>query len=295
LSRIHGQQLSKLVHCLIDFTVNTAAIVSQHIFRVTENTVEPAEDILAVEEPLTIRIGQEGHIPEDLTMTMRTPGHDVELVTGLLITEQIITSASEVISIDLRQADNGTIAEVILRQDVSVDVGRVGRTFYSSSSCGVCGKASADKLQKVTALTTSEVQRIDSQVLYQLPRIMRRAQSAFQSTGGLHAVGLFEADKLLLLMEDIGRHNAMDKIIGAAAKQKLLPLHQQMAVLSGRASYELLTKAVIAQIPVVAAVGAPSNFAVSVAQENNVTLIGFLSDERFNIYTHPERILLSQP
>lgn len=264
------------------------------IIRVAHDSQIRKEDKLAVEEPLSVIIVYGSMLRrerKELFMTMRTPGSDRELVTGFLIAEGIISNASQVTGFTLDSDSDQATAQVEIADDVQVDFKQ--RTFVSNSSCGVCGKTSVADLQQ--ASDRSDLQfEIDPSILYRLPSLLLQQQSTFDSTGGLHAVGLFRNDELIVLREDVGRHNAMDKVIGAAAMKNLLPLSGYVALLSGRASYELLQKASSAGIGVVASVGAPSSLAVDTAHKNGITLIGFLSRERFNIYTHAQRISLSK-
>ncbi len=262
--------------------------------KVSRDSLIQKVDQLAVEAPLGVTIVC-GPVPhrqrKSLFMTMRTPGNDRELVTGFLIAENVISRADQIIRFTLSDDRDQTTAEVEISDDVQVHLRE--RSFYSNSSCGVCGKASVDDLPSIS--NRSDVRfEISPLQLYKLPTLLLQQQSAFGSTGGLHAVGLFRNDEMILSREDVGRHNAMDKVVGAAAMKGLLPLGEYVAVLSGRASYELLQKASAAGIGVVASVGAPSSMAVDIADANGITLIGFLGSDRFNVYTHPQRVILPQ-
>jgi FdhD protein len=250
-------------------------------------TAQPTPDLVAVEEPLEIRLGYGPATDRQqraIAVTMRTPGHDFELATGFLFTEGIITSLNQLHSIrhctDLgRQEAAENIVRVELTPKTPVDWQRAERNFYTTSSCGVCGKASIDAIRTVACIapTTTPKPTIDPAVINGLPDRLRKEQTVFTHTGGLHAAALFRTDgSLLLLREDVGRHNALDKVIGAALQQELMPLHETLLFLSGRISFELVQKAVMAGIRVVAAVGAPSSLAVQLAEEFGLTLIGFV-------------------
>jgi FdhD protein len=261
------------------------------IVRFTSFTAERRQDVLTVEEPLGIRIRYGMALQsKDLSITMRTPGHDEELALGFLLSEGIITHRDQVVGATSEGPNQVTI---ILHEAVAFDPTRFERHVYTTSSCGICGKASLDAVRiENTQKSSPQTWTIPASVLYQLPALLRQQQADFSSTGGLHASALFDADgQLLLLREDVGRHNALDKLIGSAMQNDWLPLHSQLLLLSGRASFELIQKAGLAGISFVASVGAPSNLAVALAHEMDITLVGFLRDNRFNVYTHPERIL----
>jgi FdhD protein len=240
------------------------------------------QDLLAVEEPLQIRVGE-----RDLAITMRTPGNDVELAAGFLFTEGFIDSAEDIL--DVRSS--GNTAVVTLAQDIDTD-----RHFYMTSSCGICGKASIQALEAAgCSVPPPNFPRLEASMIRSLPAKLRESQAVFDRTGGLHAAGLFSARGTpVLLREDVGRHNAVDKLIGRALLDRQLPLHDYVLMVSGRTSFELLQKAARAGIPVLAAVGAPSSLAVKAALRFGITLIGFLRDDRFNVYTSPRRICESQ-
>jgi FdhD protein len=237
------------------------------------DSIAPADDLLAVEEPLQIRMNG-----RDLSITMRTPGHDRELAAGFLFTEGILKTRADVLAIDSEENS------VTLTLAEGVDIG-VARNFYTSSSCGVCGKASVESLHAAGCRMLPHCQ-VAREVIHGLPEKLRAAQSAFDHTGGLHGAGLFDiAGNLEMVREDVGRHNAVDKLIGAAFLDGRLPLGDRILMLSGRASFELVQKAVMAGIPVVAAVGAPSSLAVQTSRRFGMTLAGFVRDGRFNIYS----------
>ena len=254
-------------------------------------------DFVAVEEPLEIRVGVSdgGQIAHQaVSITMRTPGDDFELAAGFLFTEGILASSAQVA--EIRHCGRGAGLTNTLRVDltngVHVDVKRLERNFYTTSSCGVCGKTSLEALatgaQRVAAPPGL---RLDTRLIEAMPRKMRERQRTFDRTGGLHAAALFSrTGELVDLREDVGRHNAVDKLIGARFLAGALPANDSILFLSGRASFELLQKAVMAGIPVVCAVGAPSSLAIAAAQEFGVTLLGFVREQRFNVYTGQERL-----
>jgi FdhD protein len=270
-------------------------VVARDVLKISKLTVSKVPDLVAVEEPLEIKIsfGQvDRRESQNLLVTMRTPGYDHELITGLLFSEGIIKSADDIDKIDVVDFDGHTTAHVSLSASAIVNPAKLKRDFFSSSSCGVCGKSSFDQLHSNNSPQFDHNDfSVDAALLYGLPGHLRSAQSVFDSTGGLHAVGLFNRDQFLFMYEDVGRHNAMDKVIGAALIKKLIPLSSHVALLSGRASFELIEKASASGIPVVACVGAPSSLAVKVAEEKGITLAGFLNQERFNVYTHAHRII----
>ncbi len=229
-----------------------------------------------------------------ISITMRTPGDDFELAAGFLLTEGILDSRQQIERI--HHCGKGKGATNTLRVDlvegVEVDLKRLERNFYTTSSCGVCGKSSLDALATgARAVTTPAGFRVEAALIDDLPRRLHAQQAVFQSTGGLHASALFSrSGELLGLREDVGRHNALDKLIGARFLDDALPLDDSILLLSGRASFELLQKAVMAGIPVVCAVGAPSSLAIDAAREFGVTLLGFVRGQRFNVYAGDERL-----
>ncbi|WP_184541771.1 formate dehydrogenase accessory sulfurtransferase FdhD [Mucilaginibacter sp. FT3.2] len=259
-------------------------------------------DALAIEEPLEIRLehgAETQRITQNISVTMRTPGHDVELAKGFLFTESIIKNADDIATTThcfIACAENKeNVIQVTLNPDVVPHLQNTARNFYTTSSCGVCGKGSINAIRTVSSFAgqVADNDTVSAPVLYQLPVILQRHQRVFADTGGLHASALFTTQgELLLLREDVGRHNALDKLIGAALGYGWLPLQQTILLLSGRASFELIQKAAMAGINIIAAVGAPSSLAVQLAEEFNITLIGFLRDERFNIYTAAHRVLI---
>jgi len=261
---------------------------------------EPISDVVAAEEPLGIRLGYSrpdgSRAEEDVSITMRTPGYDADLAVGFLFTEGIIHSHAEVQGVVPRgQPDlNGLInsVRVDLAPGVEVDFKRLERHFYTSSSCGVCGKASLDSVAvqgrfDLHGATFS----IAAEALGKLPALLASRQAVFEQTGGLHASGLFDASgDIVATREDVGRHNALDKLIGDALLHDRVPLTAYGIVLSGRASFELMQKAKMAGCALVAAVGAPSSLAVELAVQFGITLVGFLKATQFNVYSRPDRI-----
>ncbi len=256
-------------------------------------------DVVAVEEPLEIRLLLEHEKPEHanggtgrpVSITMRTPGNDAELALGFLFGEGILRETRDVI--DARPCGpSGNVLRVTVRADLPLDLKRLERNFYTTSSCGVCGKASIDAVTATLGMrTVGSGLLVNEKILRGLPDALREAQSGFAETGGMHAVGLFDAEgELLASYEDVGRHNAMDKLVGAALLGRELPWKDRIVLLSGRASFELLQKSMMAGVPVVAAIGAPSTLALELAHSAGITLIGFLRDHGFNVYTHPERV-----
>jgi FdhD protein len=261
---------------------------------VNKGSITGRDDAVAIEEPLEIRLelASEGGGGRAIAITMRTPGNDPELAVGFLHGEGMIHEAADVLEVGPCGNDGNTV-RVLLREGLTIDANRLERNFYTTSSCGLCGKASIEAAMR--SVTMANVPKgtlqVASEVLLALPGRMRQAQATFDVTGGLHASAIFNAQgELRLLREDVGRHNALDKVIGSSLLTGSLPLHDCVLVLSGRASFELLQKAMAAQIPVVAAIGAPSTLAVDLASACGITLVGFLRDGSFNVYTHGERL-----
>lgn len=276
------------------------SVIRLPVSTVNGHAVTYREDALAIEEPLEIRLEHgpaDARLVQNISVTMRTPGNDLELATGFLFTEGIITDISSIGVAEhsfIPCAENReNVIKVCLIGGVIPNLHNAERNFYTTSSCGVCGKGSINAIRTVSAFSSRDNGiRVDANLLMDLPAKLRDNQKVFADTGGLHASALFSlAGDLLLLREDVGRHNALDKLIGAAITDGMLPLQDHILLLSGRASFELVQKAAMAGVSIIAAVGAPSSLAVQLAQEFNITLAGFLRGSRFNIYTHPERIL----
>ncbi len=259
-----------------------------------------ADDSLAVEEPLEIRVvvpHDVGDHLESLAVTMRTPGQDFELAAGFLYTEGILRRAEDIDRIeyskDCPSEDALNIVEVRLRGGASLDTSKSARNFYMTSSCGVCGKASLDAIRTrgVPAIPPNRP-RLSRSAIQLVPERLRETQAVFEETGGLHAAGLFDTSGALHgSREDVGRHNAVDKLIGREVLEDRLPLSERGLVVSGRASFEILQKAAVAGIPFVVAVGAPSSLAVSTAEEFGMTLVGFARRDSFNVYSGGQRIV----
>lgn len=271
----------------------TNAIVHTRVRKVAIEGITDASDILAAEEPLEIRLvhgPSHNRRQQNISVTMRTPGEDPELAAGFLFTEGIISGQSDIQEIILSEDKDGHIATVHLKPAVQAQLGNTARNFTATAACGVCGKTAISSIHTGVSVMDNAI-NFPAEILFGLPDLLRNEQALFESTGGLHAAALFDSNgSLLMLHEDIGRHNAVDKIIGAAMSQQLMPLKNYGLLLSGRAGFELIQKAAMARIPLIASIGAPSSMAVKMAAEWNITLIGFLKEERFNIYSHPERI-----
>ncbi|SOD79263.1 formate dehydrogenase accessory sulfurtransferase FdhD [Spirosoma fluviale] len=271
------------------------------VHKILGETLSEAPDLLAVEEPLEIRLGfgpATSREQRSVSVTMRTPGHDEELAMGFLFTEGIIQRRTDVVSCRhcVQDADKeGNVLRVELHPDVVVDWARLERNTFTSSSCGLCGKATIEAVMALTPGPLSSNFSVEAAVLHALPDRVRQIQQAFAYTGGIHAAALFDADgKLLLVREDIGRHNALDKLIGAAFWQNWLPLDQFGIFLSGRIGVELVQKSWLAGVPMLAAVGAPSSLAVQMAKEAQMTMAGFVRNNRFNLYSEPKRVGINQ-
>lgn len=253
-------------------------------------------DELATEEPLELRLVA-GNEHRTIAVTLRTPGNDFELAAGFLFGEGVIQRRSEIkriaYCVEEGQEQRYNIVSVELRSQALPKLPTLERHFFTTSACGLCGKASIESLSARGLSPVSGDSTISAKVLRELPEKLRKAQQLFDLTGGLHAAALFDLEgNLIALREDIGRHNAMDKLVGWALLEGKLPLAQCIVVVSGRASFELVQKALAAGIPIFASVSAPSNLAVDLAASFGMTLAGFLRGERFNVYAHPERILL---
>jgi FdhD protein len=248
------------------------------------------DDYLAVEEPLEIRIGE-----HPLSVTMRTPGHDLELAAGFLFTEGLVQRRGQILKLQTASPESalnsGNIVQVELTPDAMPDFDKMRRHFFAASSCGICGKASIDSVRSRLLQPPNPNFRLAPKVLLRMPDALRSSQDMFERTGGLHAAALFDAGgTLLALREDIGRHNAVDKLIGWALREGRLPLAESVLLVSGRGGFEIIQKAIVAGVPVVASVSAPSSLAVQLARELRLTLIGFLRGRRFVIYAGEDRL-----
>ena len=272
------------------------------ITKVKDVEIIETADALAIEEPLEIRLEygtDENRKVQNISVTMRTPGNDKELALGFLFTEGIIKSRADITGVDhtfIACAENKeNVVIVRLNAGLAPNLGNMERNFYTTSSCGVCGKGSISAIRTVSPFM-NRVQdefKITPDILHKLPEALHEQQVVFADTGGLHASALFSNQgELLMVREDVGRHNALDKLIGAALLEDKLPLSDSVLLLSGRASFELIQKAAMAGIRVIAAVGAPSSLAVELANEFDITLAGFLRNQRFNIYSATRRISL---
>lgn len=265
------------------------------VLRIRDGVVDQRPDTLAAEEPMEIRVGGRA-----LTITMRTPGDDFDLAVGFLVSEGVVRAASDVVAARYcaGATDDGSntynVVDVALDPslpplDVSLE-----RNFYTTSSCGLCGKASLDAVRTASTWSVADDPlRLEPGLLAALPERLREAQRVFDRTGGLHAAALFSATgELVVVREDVGRHNAVDKVVGHAVRNGMLPLREAILMVSGRASFELVQKAVMAGIPALAAVSAPSSLAADLAEENGMTLVGFLRGASMNVYAGAGRILL---
>ena len=282
--------------------MSKSPVQSFNVSKLKNDLVHIEEDLIVVEEPLEIRIGfgkLGNRLQRNVAITMRTPGTDLELAAGFLFTEGVIESFDQIESIkhceDLgKEEEKGNVVRVELKEEVSVDLNSIDRNFYTSSSCGVCGKTSIDSIKTQQCFTIAINKNIvRSEVLKTLSPLIIDKQTVFKHTGGIHASALFDLEgNLELLNEDVGRHNALDKLIGSQLIENKLPLKQGILWLSGRLSFELIQKAAMAGVEIIVAVGAPSSLAVTLAKEMKMTIVGFLRSESFNIYSHPERIKL---
>lgn len=268
--------------------------VRRPVRKLTEGGQRRRADLLAAEEPLELRVGGKA-----LAVTMRTPGHDVELAHGFLLSEGVVTSRDDVFAarycdgVDDQGRNTYNVLDLTLADGVAPPETGVERNFYTTSSCGVCGKAALDAVKLKTRFAPGgSAFAVTTEVLAGLPDALREQQRVFASTGGLHAAGLFRADgSLLAVREDVGRHNAVDKVLGWALLEGRVPLSECGLLVSGRASFELVQKAAMAGVPFLAAVSAPSSLAVELAEENGMTLVGFLRGSSMNLYTGDRRVL----
>lgn len=277
--------------------IKDPSITEVSVSKISDGRETVLADSLAVEEPLEIRLGlsdTEKH--KAISITMRTPGDDHELAVGFLFTEGILKDPVQIKAVrhcgrpDKDKNIQNTLV-VELNSAIDLDLNRLERNFYTTSSCGVCGKSSIEALHTGAKQIASDL-KISRNLIHELPQRLRDSQDVFEQTGGLHASALFDAHgNLDIVREDVGRHNALDKVIGAKFMVGELPLNHRILLVSGRASFELVQKALMAGIPIMAAVGAPSSLAVELAKEFGMTLVGFVRDDRFNIYCGEERIV----
>ena len=270
----------------------TADTIVTSVQTVEHGASSSRSDLLTIEEPLQLCLNG---FP--LSITMRTPGSDLDLAAGFLFTEGIVEDLSQILSMRAESArddseQSGDKVTIRLRPDIAIDTGRIRRNFYTSSSCGVCGKLAIGAIEVRPARPMRQSgPQFRADLIYRLPDLLRQAQDNFDRTGGIHAAALFSPEGTLLgLREDVGRHNAVDKLIGFALRNGTVPLGDSLILVSGRAGFELVQRSVVAAIPILAAVGAPSSLAVATAQRFGMSLVGFLRGERFNIYSGNWRI-----
>jgi len=279
------------------------ALTPSEIIKVSNSDVKHVNDLLSVEEPLEIILVHflDGNwVEKNIAVTMRTPGNDIDLTIGFLFTEGIIQSYDQIKRIEESvsiEYNNGLISNQIkfhLKENIQFDMLKLERNFYTTSSCGVCGKASIDAVKiACPIIVPSEKWKIKKELLLTLNDSLRDAQENFNFSGGIHASALFNLKgELIEIKEDVGRHNALDKLIGSAVQKNEIPLFNHILFLSGRVSFELVQKASMVGFRMICAVGAPSSLAVELAEELDITLVGFLRENRFNIYSAPERIVL---
>lgn len=288
------------VQIMAEKEMSKIGIAPSHIVHWNGKTCEMREDLVAVEEPMEIRL----HFGDDvsrtemcLAITMRTPGNDDELALGFLFSEGIISNIEDVISAHHcenveHNEEKGNVMRVRLRPELDFVPDKHNRNFYISSSCGVCGKTSIDSAMQHCKFNNNTTFKVSRSTLCSLPHHLEREQLLFGRTGGIHASAVFNRQgKLLLVREDVGRHNALDKLIGHSLQNSQLDLSETILLLSGRLSFELIQKAAMAGFPVVAGVGAPSSLAIQLAQKSGITLAGFVKADRWNCYTFPQRII----
>jgi FdhD protein len=263
-----------------------------HVLAVRGGQIASQPDAVAAEEPLEIRVEGPGRAAETISVTMRTPGEDAELAVGFLFTEGLIRGCEDLAAPPVRELpiEGGANNVATVRLVRPFDASRLQRNFYATSSCGICGKASIDAVHTAAAPIQSDLS-VARELIASLPGKLRAAQAAFASTGGLHATGLFDRrGELVLAREDVGRHNAMDKVVGRALLDRLTPLSTHVLLVSGRLSFELVQKAAMAGAPLLAAVSAPSSLAIQAADRLGITLVGFVRGDGLNIYTHAHRV-----
>ena len=274
------------------------SIKSFEIKKFKPKGIEETPDLVIIEEPLEIRLGfgeEDNRQQKSISVTMRTPtGHDFELALGFLFTEGIIASFDDILSIhyctDAGRQSEQNIVRVELKSYIAINFQSLERHFYATSSCGICGKASIEAIEQKWPILPKTDFKVSAEFIKTLPEILANNQVFFKHTGGLHAAMILNRAGVDVLREDLGRHNALDKVIGAALQQNLLPLSNVVLVMSSRASFELTQKAAMAGIPIMACIGSPSSLAIETAQALEITLIGFLREDSFNVYSHVERI-----
>lgn len=279
--------------------MNKPSVSPIRLLRYHDGQKSFTEDLLAVEEPLEIRLGYGSKNKREqrkISVTMRTPGNDFELAIGFLFTEGIIHSIDDILTVkyctELNTKENNfNVVRVELVENLDINLESLQRNFYTTSSCGVCGKASIDAVFQQCDNTGKPQFIVPTKLLTELPNKLNQYQQIFTYTGGIHGCALFsDSGEFIIGREDVGRHNALDKLIGALIGSDRKKIDKSILLLSGRASFELIQKAAMANIPIVASVGAPSSLAVEIAKEADITLVGFLKENRFNIYTHENRI-----
>lgn len=278
-----------------------ASVATVEVTKIGPLGVRHQPDLVSVEEPLEIRLvygPPEERVKQPVAITMRTPGHDFELALGFLFTEGIVRRATDISHMryctetEMPEAWQNTLL-VDLMPGFEVNLQTLERNFYISSSCGICGKRSIDAIKTLTSEDAIglSINQVKTKTLFQLPQVLRQRQAVFEHTGSLHACAFFTFDgQIHLLREDVGRHNALDKLIGACLANNSVDMSESVLILSGRISFELIQKAAMARVPVVVAVGAPSSLAIETANHLGMTLVGFLAHDRFNVYSHSQRI-----
>jgi len=279
--------------------IREPSVATRSIWTVDAAGSRRRSDLLAVESPLEIRLGYgkgQSRKQKSISITMRTPGNDLELAVGFLFTEGILRVKEDLLSVrhcedSGKEESKGNVVRVELVEQCEVDLGKLQRHFYTSSSCGVCGKSSIEAIRNIYCTVLEPIPNmIASDTIHKLSAKLRDAQQIFTYTGGLHAAAFFSSSgDLLRLREDVGRHNALDKLIGTTFFEQS-ESRENILFLSGRISFELVQKALAAEVPIIVAVGAPSSLAVELAEESGITLVGFSRNQSFNLYTHPQRI-----
>ena len=276
--------------------------IKYNVTKLINNSTEEIKDFISIEEPLEMNLRfkiKDNWQLENLSITMRTPGNDEDLITGFLFNERIVENVDQVIKIEKKGDQVGDYniqnkIEATINNVKNIDIGKLKRNFLTNSSCGVCGKTSLDTVEviKKDKLNLS-FPRIKKEIIMKSPELLINEQSEFSKTGGIHASSLIsDSGKVILTREDVGRHNALDKLIGYAQKNKLIDNHSQFLACSGRLNFELVQKGLMSNIGIMAGVGAPTSLAIDLAKRFNMTLLGFVKNKSFNIYTNKERIIL---